>query len=222
MECQSRRTFGDRVRRLGPHRTVQLEREGRRRANQSSHVGSLPIACRMVLHAHVGCGGYGRPQRWEHALPGDREQAIVRQHGRGLAAGSASLLVGASTTSNLSESASSVVGGFATARFVRIARIGRIDASGAYSRATYLDMTSGSAGPGVTLFGDALDLSAYYRSTTIRYRALSSSVAQHAVGGTMTIVPGSPLLLAVQGEAILGDDTKALILFGTVTWHPRL
>jgi len=84
-----------------------------------------------------------------------------------------------------------------------------------YSRATYLDMLGGSAGPGVTVFGDALDVSIYYRGTTLQYRSLPTSVVQHAGGGTVMLFPNAEVLLALQGEAIVGRDAQALVLFGT-------
>jgi len=116
----------------------------------------------------------------------------------------------------------STLGGFASSRIVRIARIFRVDASGSYSRSTYVDMSGGAAGPGVTLLGDALDLGVYYRANILRYRSAPELLVQHAAGGTVLVIPHPTVLLAVQGEAIAGGDTKALILFGTATWRPRL
>ena len=134
-----------------------------------------------------------------------------------------SLFLGGTTIGDLTQpGAPSAVGAFAAGRIVRVASILRIDASGSYSRATYVDMLGAAAGPGLTLFGDALDLSVYYRATTLQYRSISTSLIQHAAGGTVILVPDSAILVAVQGEAIAGDDTKALMLFGTATWHPRL
>jgi hypothetical protein len=83
-------------------------------------------------------------------------------------------------------------------------------------------MVGGAAGPGFMLFGDALDLSVYYRLNALEYRAASTSLLQHAAGGTVIVIPDSTVLVALQGEAIAGNDMPALMLFGTVTWHPRL
>ena len=141
----------------------------------------------------------------------------------GVEFGTVSLFVGGTRTGDLTQSGGpSALGVFATGRVVRIADFLRVDASGNYSKATYLDMFGGSAGPGLTLFGDALDLSVYYRATALRYRSVPASLLQHAAGGTVIVVPDSAILLAVQGEAITGDDAKALVLFGTVTWRPPL
>jgi hypothetical protein len=107
-------------------------------------------------------------------------------------------------------------------RVVRIVRILRVEASGSYSRATYADMCGATAGPGFSLFDDALDLSVYYRSTVLRYRSIPEWLKQQAIGGALVVVPSSEILLAAQGEAIDGSDTKALALFATVTWRPSL
>lgn len=134
-----------------------------------------------------------------------------------------SLLVGGTTTFDLTQSdgAPATFGGFAVARVMRIARLFRLDASGSYSRSTYLDMYGGSAGPGVTLFGDALDVSAYYRAAVLQYRADTGALIQNGVGGTAMFFPNAPVVFTIQGEAITGNDTQALVLFGTVTWRPR-
>jgi hypothetical protein len=133
------------------------------------------------------------------------------------------LLVGGTTSGDISQSgAPKMVGGFATARILRIARLLRVETSGSYSRATYADMLGGSAGPGISLFDDTLDLSAYYRITTLEYRAFPTSLLQHAVGGTLIAIPDSTVLVAIQSEATAGDDVNALMLFGTLTWRPNL
>jgi hypothetical protein len=115
-----------------------------------------------------------------------------------------------------------MTGGFLAARVVRIARILRVEASGNLSRASYLDMTSGSVGPGVTLFDEVLDLSAYYRIATLQYRAVNTSYVQNGMGGTLMLFPRAELLFTFQGEGIQGDDAKAVLLFATAMWRPRL
>ena len=59
-------------------------------------------------------------------------------------------------------------GGFATGRVVRIAKIARVETSGSYSDATYLQMLGASGGPGLTLFSNTLDVSGYYRYALYR------------------------------------------------------
>ena len=113
-------------------------------------------------------------------------------------------------------------GVFAAGRVVRMAKILRIDVSGTFSRATYVDMVGGAAGPGLTLFGDLLDLSVFYRLNALEYRSTATSLLQHGAGGTVILVPDSTVLVAVQGEAIAGNDVPALVLSGTATWRPRL
>lgn len=133
------------------------------------------------------------------------------------------LVVGGTTVRDLSQSSEAdMIGGFATARVVRIARVLRVEASGNYSRATYLDMYGGTAGPGLTLFQDALDLSAYYRLAILQYRSVSTSLTQDGFGGVVVLFPSSVVMFTAQAEAITGDDAKALMLFGTATWRPRL
>lgn len=115
-----------------------------------------------------------------------------------------------------------MIGGFATARFLRLARVLRFEASGNYSHSTYLNLFGGSAGPGVSLIDDALDVYAYYRLSVLQYRSDGASLLQDGVGGTIVILPSSDFLFTLQGEGITGDDAKALTLFGTATWRPRL
>ncbi len=140
----------------------------------------------------------------------------------GVELGPFSLVLGGTKVGDLGTSGEpTMTGGFAAARMVRIAKILRIDASANYSHATYLDMYGGTAGPGVSLFRDILDLSTYYRYASIQYRSIRTSLAQSAFGGTAMIFPSSVLLFTVQGEAITGDDVKAFMVLGTAMWRPR-
>lgn len=134
------------------------------------------------------------------------------------------VVVGGTTVRDLAVSnEANMVGGFATARVVRLARVLRLEASGNYSRATYMNLFGGTAGPGITLLQDALDVSAYYRLAVLQYRSDdSTSLTQNGVGGTVVLFPTSTLLFTLQGEGMTGNDTKALMLFGTATWRPRL
>jgi hypothetical protein len=115
-----------------------------------------------------------------------------------------------------------MIGGFGTLRVVRIARALRAEVSGNYSHTTYLDMYGGTAGPGLTLLEDALDVSAYYRLSLLQYRSVSGPLPQDGIGGTVVLFPNSDVLFTLQGEGIAGNDTKALLLMGTATWRPRL
>jgi hypothetical protein len=112
-------------------------------------------------------------------------------------------------------------GGFASARVVRIARVFRVDVTGAYTGATYLDMTTIAGGPGVTLFHDQLDVGAYYRYATLAYRADNVHIAQHGGGGVATLLLGPDVALTAQGEATAGTDVSALLFLTSVTWRPR-
>lgn len=114
-----------------------------------------------------------------------------------------------------------MTGAFASGRVVRIARVLRLEASGSFSRATYLDMVGGTAGPGFSLFGELLDMSAYYRRAALQYRAIDASLTQHGFGTTVMLLPSPELLFAAQGEATSGDDVNALMVFGTAMWRPR-
>lgn len=135
----------------------------------------------------------------------------------------ASLIVGASAMRDGTDpEAPKMTGAFASGRVVKLAKIGRVEASGSYSRATYVDMWGGTVGPGIAIFSEALDVSAYYRRTILRYRSDPATLVQQAVGGTIMAIPSSTMALTLQGEAMVGRDTPALVLFGTVTWHPNL
>jgi hypothetical protein len=134
-----------------------------------------------------------------------------------------SVAVGATTIHDLTQTgaAPEMAGGFLTGRVARIARVLRIDASGSYSGSTFVDMYGGSAGPGLTLLGDELDLSAYYRNTTLQYRTGGSSLVQRGLGANVMLFPNAALLLSAQGEAISGNDVHAFVFFGTMTLRAR-
>lgn len=141
----------------------------------------------------------------------------------GIEVGNVRVTVGATTIGDLTQTggAPDMKGGFAAGRVVRIAKVLRIDASANYSTATYIDMFGGSAGPGVTLFDEVLDLGAYYRYGGLTYRSVSTGFTQHGIGGTAMLFPTSELVFTMQGEGIAGDDVSALMLFGTAMWRPR-
>jgi hypothetical protein len=115
-----------------------------------------------------------------------------------------------------------MIGGFATARLLRLARALRFEASGNYSHSTYMNMFGGTAGPGVTLIDDALDVYAYYRLSVLQYRSDGAYLLQDGVGGTIVVLPSSDFMFTLQGEGITGDDAKALTIFGTATWRPHM
>ncbi len=135
-----------------------------------------------------------------------------------------SVVVGGTTTGDLTQTggAPHIYGGFATGRVLRIAKILRLDASGSYSKSTYIDMFAASGGPGLTLFDDNLDMSVYYRHASLQYRAFPTTLTQEGIGGAFMLFPTSVLLFTLQGEAVTGSDVQALLLFGSVVWHPRL
>ena len=105
---------------------------------------------------------------------------------------------------------------------MKIGQLLRVEGSANVSTGTYLDMYGGTLGPGVTLFDDTLDLSAYYRLAVLQYRADDSSLAQNGFGGILAVFPNATVFLTFQGEAIVGDDASVLSLFGTATWRPTL
>jgi hypothetical protein len=134
-----------------------------------------------------------------------------------------SLAIGATTIGEpwQPSSAPNMSGGFVSARVLRIANALRIDASGSYSRSTYINMLSGSLGPGLTILDDALDVAVYYRLNTMEYRALPASLVQHGAGGSLMLIPSASVLFTAQSEAVFGDDIPALVILGTVMWRPR-
>jgi hypothetical protein len=141
-----------------------------------------------------------------------------------ITAGNVSVAAGATAMGDVPRSggAPRIFGGFATARMVRIARIVRLEASASYSVGDDLDMYGGTVGPGVTLLDDALDVSIYYRLAELQYRSVSTYLQQDGFGGTVVFFPSSTMMFTLQGEGITGDDVKALTVFGTVAWRPRL
>lgn len=138
----------------------------------------------------------------------------------GLTLGNVSLMVGGTMLRDLGGEARGQLGGFAHGRVIRIARVIRFDASGGLSSGPYTDMLSWSAGPGASLLRDRLDVSAYYRQSSLKYRVASEKLLQHAAGGMLMLFPSSDLLFTLQSEATTGDDAKALLVFLTALWRP--
>ena len=114
-----------------------------------------------------------------------------------------------------------VLGGYVSARLVRIAKVLRLEASANYSNATYLDMFGGTAGLGVTVFHDALDVSAYYRRSELAYASNDTFLEQNGFGGAIVLFPTATVMATVQGEAITGNDFNGVYVFGTIAWRPR-
>ncbi len=134
-----------------------------------------------------------------------------------------SLVVGGLTVTDLTQTSEpNMVGGFATARVLRIAKSLRLEASGNYSRSTYMNLSGGSAGPGLMLLGDTLDVSGYFRLNVLKYSSDNVSLLQDGIGGTIVVLPTSELLFTLQAESIAGNDAKAVTTFVTATWRPRL
>jgi hypothetical protein len=141
----------------------------------------------------------------------------------GVAIDNVSLVVGGLAVSDITQTTEpNMVGGFATARIVRIERALRFELSGNYSHSTYINTSGVTAGPGVTLLDDVLDVSAYYRLIVLKYSLDNASLFQDGVGGTVVILPSSEVLFTLQAEGITRDDVKAVTIFGTATWRPRL
>jgi hypothetical protein len=133
-----------------------------------------------------------------------------------------SLLVGGTTVGDLTQGGEPhMLGGFATGRIVRIENLLRVEGSVSYSTGTDMDMFGATIGPGLTLFGEDLDLSAYYRYATLQYRDTQTSVVQHGLGGVAMIFPNSNFLFTLQGESIVGNDVQALLFYATMMWRPR-
>jgi hypothetical protein len=141
----------------------------------------------------------------------------------GVDVGHFAVTIGGTKIADLTQKGASpdMIGGFATARVVRILKVARVEASANYSSSTYMKMAGGSLGPGVSLLADQLDVSVYYRLTTLTYRAVNTSLSQNGLGGTIMIFPNATMIFTVQGEAITGSDADALMLFGTAMWRPR-
>jgi hypothetical protein len=133
------------------------------------------------------------------------------------------LTVGGTTTHDLTQpNAPDMVGMFAAGRVVRLVKTLRLDASASYSQATYASTVQGSAGPGLTVLGDTVDVGAYYRAASVTYRFTSTALLQQGTGLVVGIFPSGDVLFTLQGEATVGNDTRAMMLFGTAMWRPRL
>jgi hypothetical protein len=141
----------------------------------------------------------------------------------GVTVDNVSLVVGGLTVTDLTQTAEpNMLGGFATARVLRIDRVLRLELSGNYSRSTYVNLSGGTAGPGLTLLDDKLDVSGYFRMNVLKYASDNMSLLQDGIGGNIVILPSSEVLFTLQVEGIAGGDARAFTTFGTVTWRPRL
>lgn len=133
-----------------------------------------------------------------------------------------SIFVGATASTTLARAdAPSQAGAFLSGRVLRIARVFRLEATGTASTGTFLDMFSGAGGPGVSLLGDRLDASVYYRHTVLQYR-VGGVLNGDAVGGYLTVIPGRDFVTSLQAEGSRGDDFNALLGALVVVWRPRL
>jgi len=50
----------------------------------------------------------------------------------------------------------------------------------------------------------------------------SGSTTQPGGGAMLMVIPTPELLFTVHGEAIAGDDVRALMVLGSAVWRPRL
>jgi len=133
-----------------------------------------------------------------------------------------SIFVGGTGSTNLVRAdAPSQAGGFASARVLRIARFFRVEATGTASTGTFLDMFSGAGGPGVSLLGDRLDASVYYRRTVLQYR-VGDVLNGDAIGGYVTLIPKRDFIVSLQAEGSKGDDFSAVLGALVLVWRPRL
>jgi hypothetical protein len=142
----------------------------------------------------------------------------------GMTAKNFSITVGGTLMGDITHTASDprVYGAFASARLVRIAKVLRFEATANYSDASSIRMGTGSGGVGLTLLGDALDVSVYYRRAELLYTALNGFVHHDAVGGMVVVTPHPTMMFTVQGEGTGGSDANSLFIFGTALWRPRL
>ncbi len=114
-----------------------------------------------------------------------------------------------------------VLGAFLSGRLVRLARIFRLELSANYSNATYMNMFGGTAGAGVTLLHDAVDVSVYYRRAELQYASNDTFLEQNGIGGVIVVFPASTVMVTAQGETIIGNDINAVQVMGTIAWRPR-
>jgi len=136
--------------------------------------------------------------------------------------GMAAVTIGGQASADVSHGTEPrILGGYVSGRLVRIAKVLRLALSANYSNATYRDMFGGTAGLGVTVLHDALDVSAYYRRSEIAYASNDTFLEQNGFGGAIVLFPTSTVMATVQGEAITGNDFNGVFVFGTIAWRPR-
>jgi hypothetical protein len=131
------------------------------------------------------------------------------------------MFVSALSSNSFIGSAPSQKGLFANMRVLHIARMLRLESSGAASTGSYMDMFSATIGPGVSAFGDRLDASLYVRRTLLEY-SVGPTLHMNAIGAYATLLPGNDLVLSLQGEATGGDDADAVMGALVLVWRPRL
>lgn len=116
----------------------------------------------------------------------------------------------------------SMYGGYLSGRVLHIADLFRADVGAAYTQSTYLNMLSATAGPGLALWEDTLDLGAYYRFASVSYFAGGDARLENGFGVTGMFTPSRQLAFTLQAEAIKGSDVDALVTLLTAMYRPAL
>ncbi len=153
---------------------------------------------------------------------GESQMRALGSLNMGLVLGNVSLALGATAMGDITHGTEPrVIGGWASARVVRIAKYLRLEASANASNATYVNMFGGTAGFGFTAIRDALDVSLYYRRSELEYSTFSTFLDQNGVGGTIIVFPTKTTMFMLQGEGIAGNDVNALTVLGMIAWRPH-
>ncbi len=114
------------------------------------------------------------------------------------------------------------LGGWLSLRAVRILDVLHADLSGMVSTGALIETFAGRVELGVSLFHDALDVSAHYRPSLTRYHADTDRFVDHMAGGSLRVSPSAVLDVTLDVDFLAGRDMDAMVALAGVTWRPEL
>lgn len=114
------------------------------------------------------------------------------------------------------------LGGWLSARMIRLFEVGRGDLTFMVSTGEVIESYSLRVGVGAVVVPDVLDLSLHYRPALTRYRADIDRYWEHTVGGTVLLNATPDLAMNLDLDALTSRDIDALIIMAGVIWRPRL
>jgi hypothetical protein len=114
------------------------------------------------------------------------------------------------------------LGGFVSARAVRIAEILRADLTAMVSTGWLIETFALRASVGVTLLDDMLDVSLHYRPALTTYEADIERYLEHMVGAAIYVTPTPEFDITLDVDALTSRDADALLLMAGIAWHPSI